>query len=305
MVPLGGDQERLGFTIPGNTSPTGKRIILIDFNAIGSDYFLTLGIPVLQGRGILETDDARSRPVAVINETMARRYWPGGNAVGQSITMAGGAGIPMEIVGVVRDIKYYSLDETARSYVYASALQGPAETPIVHVRVAGDPAQFVASLKREIAGMDPKVAAEQTITFDELRQQPLALRRVMSIVANAFSALSLLLALVGIYGTMANAVGQRTKEIGVRMAFGARAADVYRLILRDGLTPVVIGVGIGLAATGFVSSLIASELFGVTQGDPLTHTLAAMGVVIASTTALSLPALRATRVDPVAILREE
>ncbi len=189
VVPLGGDQERLGFTIPGQTSPTGKRIILIDFNAIGPDYFSTLGIPVLQGRGILETDDARSRPVAVINETMARRYWPAGNAVGQSITMAGGVGIPLEIVGVVRDIKYYSLDETARSYVYASALQGPAETPIVHVRVAGEPAQFVASLKREIAGMDPKVGAEQTITFDELRQQPLALRRVMSIVANAFSAL--------------------------------------------------------------------------------------------------------------------
>ena len=102
---------------------------------------------------------------------------------------------------------------------------------------------------------------------------------------------------------MSNAVGQRTKEIGVRMAFGARATDVYRLILRDGLMPVLAGVVLGLAATGFVSSLIASELFGVTQGDPLTHVVAAASVVIASATALSLPALRATRVDPVAILR--
>ena len=104
---------------------------------------------------------------------------------------------------------------------------------------------------------------------------------------------------------MSNAVGQRTKEIGVRMAFGACATDVYRLLLRDGLTPVLAGVVLGLAATGLVSSLIASELFGVTQGDPLTHLVAAASVVIASATALSLPALRATRVDPVAILREE
>jgi putative ABC transport system permease protein len=115
----------------------------------------------------------------------------------------------------------------------------------------------------------------------------------------------LLLALVGIYGTMANAVGQRTKEIWVRMAFGARAADVYRLILREGLVPVAVGVAIGLAATGFVTTLVRSELFGVTQGDPTTHAVAALGVLLASATALSLPAVRATRVDPVAILREE
>ena len=305
VVPLGGDQERQGFTIPGQLSPTGKPIILIDFNAVGSDYFKTMGIAVLQGRGILETDDARSRPVVVINETMAKRYWPSGNAVGQSITMVGGGGIQLEVVGVVRDIKYYSLDETARSYVYASAWQGPVQSPIVHVRTAGDPIQFVALLKRAISAVDPRVAVDETITFDELRQQPLMLRRVMSIVANAFSLLSLLLALVGIYGTMANAVGQRTKEIGVRMAFGARAADVYRLILGEGLVPVAIGVAIGLTATGFVTTLIASELFGVTQGDPLTHIVAALGVVMASATALSLPAIRATRVDPVAILREE
>ena len=305
VVPLGGDQERIGFTIPGQTTATGKAIILIDFNSIGPDYFQAMGIPIVQGRGILDTDDARSRPVAVINETMARRYWPSVNAVGQTIAIAGSAGLPVEVVGVARDIKYYSLDEAARSYVYVSAFQGPMEAPIVHVRVAGDPSRFVASLKREIADIDARVGAEQTITFDELRQQPLALRRVMSIVANAFSVLALLLALVGIYGTMSNAVGQRTKEIGVRMAFGARATDVYRLILRDGLMPVLAGVVLGLAATGFVSSLIASELFGVTQGDPLTHVAAAASVVIASATALSLPALRATRVDPVAILREE
>ena len=127
----------------------------------------------------------------------------------------------------MRDIKYYSLDEAARSYVYVSAFQGPTEAPIVHVRVAGDPTSSWRPSSARSPDIDPKVGAEQTITFDELRQQPLALRRVMSIVANAFSVLALLLALVGIYGTMSNAVGQRTKEIGVRMAFGAGAADVY------------------------------------------------------------------------------
>ena len=225
--------------------------------------------------------------------------------VGQVIAFAGSTAVQAEIVGVARDIKYYSLDESARSYVYASALQSPAQAPTVHVRVIGDPNQFVPSLKREMAKVDARVGGEQTTTFDELRQQPLMLRRVMSVVASVFSALALLLALVGIYGTMSNAVGQRTKEIGVRMAFGARAGDVYRLILRDGLVPVAAGILLGLVATGLLSNLIASELFGVTQGDPLTHALSAASVVIASVTSLSLPALRATRADPVAILRQD
>ena len=275
------------------------------FNAVGPDYFSTMNIPVVQGRGIPSTDDVRSRPVVVINETMARRYWPSGNALGQTITIAGDPGVHVEIVGVVRDIKYYSVDETARAFVYASALQSPAQAATVHVRVTGDPNLFVPALKREMARVDARVGAEETTTFEELRQQPLMLRRVMSVVANVFSVLSLLLALVGIYGTMSNAVGERTKEIGVRMAFGARAGDVYQLILRDGLMPVAAGVFLGLATTGLVSSLIASELFGVTQGDPMTHAIAAASVVVASATALSLPALRATRVDPVTILRQE
>jgi predicted lysophospholipase L1 biosynthesis ABC-type transport system permease subunit len=236
---------------------------------------------------------------------MARRYWPAGNAVGRRISLAGGPDIPLEIVGVARDIKYYSLDESPRPYVYMSALQGPAAAQILHVRVSGDANAFVATLRREIAAVDADVVAEQAMTFDELRQQPLALRRVMTVMANAFGGLTLLLAIVGIYGTMSNAVGQRTREIGVRLAFGARATDVYRLILGDGLIPVLMGVALGLAATGLVTRFVASELFGVTPGDPLTHLVGVAGVVLASAAALSFPAHRATQVDPVAILRGE
>jgi putative ABC transport system permease protein len=304
VVPLGGSQERLGFTIPGYITPTGKGIVAIDVNAIGADYFKTMSIPIVQGRGITDADDSRSRPVAVVNETMARRYWPAGNPVGQTFSLAGGAGTPLEIVGIVRDLKYYSLDETPRPYVYLSALQNGDAAPVLHVRVIGNPAPFVATLKREIAAVDPRVVAEQTMTFDELRQQPLVVRRVMAVVANTFSALALMLAIVGIYGTMSDAVGQRTKEIGVRMTFGARAADVYGLVLRDGLTPVALGIALGLAATGLVTRLIASELFGIAASDPLTRIVAAASVVIASIVALSFPAHRATRVDPVRILRE-
>jgi ABC-type antimicrobial peptide transport system permease subunit len=273
-------------------------------NAVGPDYFQAMGIPILQGRGIVDTDTPRSRGVAVINETMARRYWPAGNAIGQTISLAGGPAIALEIVGVARDIKYYSLDETARPYIYLAALQGPAAVPVFHVRVSGEASPFVATLKREVAMLDSKVSVDPAMTFDDLRQQPLVLRRVMTVVASAFSGVALLLAVVGIYGTMSNAVSQRTREIGVRLAFGAKAADVYGLILRDGLIPVLIGVGLGLAAAGFVTRLVASELFGVTPGDPLTHVLATASIVLASTAALTVPARRATRVDPVTILRE-
>jgi predicted permease len=305
VVPLGGDQERLGFRIPGHTTPAGRTIVPIDMNAVGSDYFQTMGIGVIRGRGIAEGDDEQSRPVAVVNETMARRYWPDGNAVGGTIFLAGTPELSLTIVGVTRDIKYYSLDETPRPYVYVSAMQQGLSAPVVLVRVNGTASGFVAPLKREIAGADPNVVAEQTMTFDELRQQPLVLRRAMAALANVFGALALLLAIVGIYGTMSNAVGQRTREIGVRLAFGARTNDVYRLILRDGLMPVAAGIVLGLAAASMVTRLITTELFGVTAADPLTHLVAIAGVVLASTAALSVPARRATRVDPVAILREQ
>jgi predicted permease len=306
VVPLGGERERRGFLIPGRTAPDGNPMIRIDYNLVGSGYFETMGIPILRGRGFTGEDTSRSRPVAVINETMARQFWPDGDPIGQRIAIAMTNTGPLEIVGVVRDIKYYAMEEQPRPYVYLFGKQGDGGVGgTLHVRVAGTGDGFAATLRREAAAIDPLVILRDVMTFEELRQQPLAMRTAMTLIATLFGAVALLLTIVGIYGTMTSAVGQRTREIGVRMAFGAGVGDVFRLVLRDGFLPVGAGLALGLAGATTLTRLVAGQLFGVSVRDPLTYGAAVAVVAVTSVVALSLPARWATRVDPVAVLRAQ
>jgi ABC-type antimicrobial peptide transport system permease subunit len=174
----------------------------------------------------------------------------------------------------------------------------------VHVRTNGSDAAAVVGLKRAVSALNPSIVVDQAMSFEDLRRQTLAGRRSMMIMANLFGYLALVLTLVGIYGTMANAVGQRSREIGVRIAFGARTSEVFRLVLRDGFRPVLIGIVIGLAAAAFLSRVVASELFGVTAMDPTTHAIAIATVIVGALCALAVPARRAARVDPIIVLRE-
>ena len=304
VVPLSGESERLGFRIPGYTTPEGRSVVMIDVNAVGTDYFATIGIPVLEGRDFAATDDGRASGVAIVNATTAARYWPGRSAVGQSIVTAGKDGRTMQVVGVVRDIKYYSLDEQPRPYVYFAADQSPLPAHVVHVRTRGADSAAVLEIKRAVSDLNPSVVVDQAMSFEELRRQPLAGRRAMMVMTNLFGGLALVLTLVGIYGTMANAVAQRSREIGVRIAFGAGGREVFGLIMRDGLRPVVIGMFAGVAAAGLLSRLVASELFGVTATDPLTHAVAVAAVLAGALGALAVPARRAARVDPITVLKE-
>ncbi|HSC27556.1 MAG TPA: ABC transporter permease [Vicinamibacterales bacterium] len=305
VVPLGGEEERLGFLIPGYTPPDGKQIVSIDVSVVGRDYFPAIGIPIVRGRGFTERDRPTGRVTAVVNETMARRYWPSKDAVGQTLVLAGPTPRTLEVIGVAKDIKYYSIDEAPRPYLYVSSEESGAPAGTLHVRVNGSAEAFVATLRQETAALDPSLAPLEATTFAKLRERPLSLRRAMSLIAAAFGALALVLAVVGLYGTMSNAVGQRTREIGVRMAFGARGPDVFRLIVRQALAPVFAGLLLGLGASGLVTPLIASELFEVGPGDPATYAVATGGLVLAAFAAVSAPARRATRVDPIAILRQE
>ena len=304
VVPLAGDSERLGFRIPGYTTPEGRSVIMVDVNAISGGYFATLGIPVLEGRDFAATDNARASGVAIVNATMAERYWPGRSAVGQTIVTAGRDATSIQVVGVVKDIKYYSLDEPPRPYMYLAADQSTLPSQVVHVRTNGSDAAAVVGLKRAVSALNPSIVVDQAMSFEDLRRQTLAGRRSMMIMANLFGYLALVLTLVGIYGTMANAVGQRSREIGVRIAFGARTSEVFRLVLRDGFRPVLIGIVVGLAAAAFLSRVVASELFGVTAMDPTTHAIAIATVIVGALCALAVPARRAARVDPIIVLRE-
>jgi len=162
----------------------------------------------------------------------------------------------------------------------------------------------VLEIRRTVSDLNPSVVVDQAMSFEELRRQPLAGRRAMMVMTNLFGGLALVLTLVGIYGTMANAVAQRSREIGVRIAFGAGGREVFGLIMRDGLRPVVIGVFAGVAAAGLLSRLVASELFGVSATDPLTHAVAVAAVLVGALGALAVPARRAARVDPITVLKE-
>jgi len=305
VVPLGTNRESRGFIIPGHVAPNGSRFTSIANNVVGPDYFAAMGIPLLRGRDFDERDaQPGAPPVAVINETMARRFWPNGDAVGQSVqTKVNGPAI--EIVGVVRDIKYYSLAEDPLPYVYASAAQYYTPDATMHIRAAGDPKALMRVARKEIESLDPNLAITGFTTFAELRQVPLFPARAMAIVSSLFGLLALLLAAVGIYGVTSFTVGQRTREIGVRIALGAERGDIFRLIVGQGLAITLIGVGVGLVAALALTRFLSSQLFGVSARDPLTFTAVALLLTFVASVACWIPARRAAKVDPMVALRTE
>src|SRR5262249_32448420 len=211
----------------------------------------------------------------VINETMARRFWPNTDAVGQSI-QTGGNRPPMEIIGIARDIKYYSLAEEPQPYVYTSAAQLYTPYLTLSLRTAGDLKALANALRKEVERLDPNVAIVQLTTFAELRQTPLFPSRAMAIVSGLFGLLALLLAAVGIYGITSYMVGQRTREIGIRIALGAERRDIFQLIVGQGVVTALIGVGVGLGAALALTRFLSSQLFGVSALDPLTFAAVAL-----------------------------
>ena len=305
VVPLGTGRESMGFIIPGHEAPDGSAFISIANNTVGPDYFAAMGIPLLRGRDFDERDSQTgARPVAVINETMAQRYWPNGNAVGQSIqTRVDGPAI--EIVGVVRDIKYYSLAEEPQPYVYASAAQAYTPGITMHLCATGDTRALILAAQKEIERLDPNLAITNFTTFAELRQAPLFPGRAMAIVSSLFGFLALLLAAVGIYGVTSYTVGQRTREVGIRIALGAQRAAILRLIIGQSVSITLIGVGVGLIAALALTRFLSSLLFGVSATDLLTFVMIALLLTFVALLACWIPARRATKVDPMIALRCE
>ena len=310
VVPLGPDRESQGFRIPGRApeasddAPNGT--LSIASNAVGPDYFGVMGIPLVAGRGFDERESQPgARPAVVINETMAKKFWPGGDAVGRTLIAPGDTTVEAEIVGVARDIKYYALGEEPRPYVYASAGMIYSPSAIMHVRAAGDPRRLSRAVRKEVEAVDGNVAVSEMATFAELRRVPLFAQRAMASVSGLFGLLALLLTSVGIYGQMAYSVAERTREIGIRLALGARRADIFRLVVRQGLLLAAAGIAAGLAASFALTRLLRGVLFGVGASDPAT--LASVSLLLAAVAFLAcyLPARRATRVDPMVALRYE
>jgi predicted permease len=268
-------------------------------------FFAALGVELAEGRDFTARDDSSAPAVAIVNQTLVRRYWPDGNAIGKQLRINTADAPLMTVVGVAPDMKYGNLNEPPRPFVYVAITQSYAGTATLLVRTAGDPHAAAASVTAVIAALDPEMPADVR-TYDQLMAgRALLLPRFAATLAGAFGALAFVLAVVGLYGIVSYTVSQRVREMGIRVALGARPATVVRMVVRGGLAQAGLGIGIGLVAALGATRALKSLLFGVGAAD--LATFASVAVTLAAVAALAswIPARRAARVDPMVALRSE
>lgn len=303
-VGLASGRRSVGSLTVEGYQPAPGEVVRFMFNNVGPTYFATTGMTLVQGRAFNERDiDGRPR-VAVVNELAARRYFGGvDKAIGKRI---GFGTLDIEVVGVVRDARVIALREAPTPMAFAPILQVPGYAQALDVRVAGAPVHVAEAVRRAVADTEPRLLADSRPTVvGESLDRGLARDRVVAGLAIAFGALALLLACIGLYGVLTYAVAQRTSEMGVRMALGATASDVLRLVLGDGLRVTVAGITVGAIGAFAAGRLIRSLLFGVTPSDPVTFAAVLTALLVVASLASLLPARRAARVDPMTALRAE
>jgi predicted permease len=301
--PFGGGLMRSVFLEGQAPTPNGRGV-LVQLNNVGLRFFETLGIPLLQGRDFSEQDGEGAPQVVIINETMARRFWPNQDAIGKRFKFFGEE-FYREVVGVARDTKYNGLTEANTPFIYVPLLQNYSGAGTLHVRATGDAAQITAAVRGVVKELAPNVPLLNVQTLSDRVDQSLNGQRLQTRLLAFFGLLALLLSSIGIYGVMAYSVAQRTREIGIRMALGARSQNVLSLVVRQGMALVMGGVALGLIAAFAVTRLIGSLLFGVGAADPATFVAASLLLVGVAALAGYLPARRATKVDPLIALRHD
>jgi macrolide transport system ATP-binding/permease protein len=280
--------------------PRNGRLTQLDQVAPG--YFETLGIPIVRGRSFTANDRQGSAPVVIVNETLAKQMWPHEEALGRRLRLINDK-TPREIVGVAKTIKYNFLGEDDTAFFYLPLEQNYSSQAIVLVRSAGDPGGILGTVRRELQQLEPTMPLLNVNTYPEVFQQSLWAPRMGAWLLGIFAGLALLLAAIGLYGVMAYGVSQRTRELGIRLALGARQQDVRNMVVRQGLILALGGVAIGLAAAFALARLVTNLLFGVAATDPVTFTLIPIVLLAVALLASYLPAWRASRVNPVEALR--
>lgn len=302
VVPLNESVETRGVLIPGHETAPGKNYFSIDVNAVGPDYFATMEIPIVAGRAFNEDDYRKGSPqVAIVGEAMARRFWSGESAIGKTIRFSSD-GPDVEIVGVVRDIKYYALTEDQRSYIYSPITQYNVGIASMIMRTDGDAARFDGLVKNELKAIDPTIALN-AMSFVKLRKRALLLPRGMLAIAILFGAIATVLMAVGLYGVISYSVNRRIYEIGVRLALGAERRDILMMVIRQGLTLTAIGSAAGLILAAAVTRFLQAQLFGVATMDPLTYLTITFMMAFVAILACYVPARRATRIPPTIALK--
>jgi putative ABC transport system permease protein len=273
-------------------------------NIVDPHYFEALGIPLLRGRAFTSADRPGTPQVVVINQTMADQFWKDQDPIGKRFKFFGDEQYT-EVIGVVKDSKYNALVEDPQPFLYQPLAQNYTPAATLHVRTAADAAALVATVRNAVHEIDPRLTVFDVRTLKEQVDRSLAPQRLNVWLLTTFGVVALLLAAIGIYGVASYSVSQRTREIGIRMALGAARRDVLRLVLRQGLALIVIGVAVGLGGALIVTRLLSSLLFGVRATDPTTFVTTALMLTAVAVLATYIPARRATRVDPLMALRYE
>jgi putative ABC transport system permease protein len=313
-LPLGGNGFVLAFAVQGRPDVSSKDSSLhANIRLVTPDFFRTLGIRLLKGRAFTPHDNPQSVPVIVINKTMADRIWPGEDPIGKRITFGDTKGKDvqwMEVVGVVADIHHRALDQDPGSEVYWPQLQNPVGGNLsIVLRTAGKPTRLAGAVREAVRSIDSDLPVERVRTMESVVAEALAGSRFQTVLLGIFAGAALLLAAIGVYGVISYSVAQRTHEIGIRLALGARRPEVLRLVIRQGMALVLAGVGLGLALAliliGWLSERLASFLYGGRAFDPLTLTAVPLVLLAVALLANWLPARRATKVEPVVALRYE
>ena len=312
-------RERRAFTVEAQPPASADLPHVVAHDWLLGQYFDAMGIELRRGRYLSQQDSAQSEPVVVINETMARQFWPGLEPVGQRIAWGGprNHGPWMRIVGIVTDVKQGPLGTATVAQTYQPWVQSVADSRSADtvfgalrslklvVRANGDPITTAGAIQAQVRAIDPSLPVAQVRTMETVVNESAAPQRFNTVLLGGFAAVALVLAAIGIGGVLATAVSRRTQEIGLRMALGARRGDVLRMVMGQGMALVLLGLAVGIPSALLATRLMSSLLFGIAPHDVMTFT-AATGVLLAvSLVACYVPARRATRVDPMVALRWE
>jgi len=307
VLPLSGDHNRADITIEALPTPDPGKFPHPDFHMVSPSYIDALSIPLLRGRNFTDADTDTAPQVALINATMARRFWPNEDATGKRFHWGHpGSKEPwIEIIGVVGDTKLYGLANPSRLELYMPLQQSRSSDMFLVLRSAIDPASLTPAVRDAVAAIDKDQPVFNVNTMKQLVDDSVATRHITLVLLGLFSGLALLLAAIGIYGVISYSVQQRTHEIGIRMALGAQRRDVLRLVVGQGVRLAALGIAIGIAAAFGLTRLMASLLFGVGAYDPVAFVTAAIILLLVAIAACYIPARRAIAVDPMVALRYE
>jgi predicted permease len=306
-VPMGNYVDGTGVTIEGHLTPAGEQPPVIMFNAIDPDYFHTMRIPLLRGRTLTDADGASSLHVAIVNQTMAERFWAGQDAIGKRFRTGETGDILWQVVGVAQNGKYGMLAEDPQPFFYLPLTQHFVHMRALQIRTSVPPETLMLPVQRTVKELEPglPIFSLRTMTDSLSGANGFMIFRTAALLASCIGGMGLVLAVVGVYGVVAFAASQRTRELGIRMALGASRAQVLKLTLRQGIWTVLVGSGVGLLAAFGVGHGVADLLLGVSGTDPLTFATATVLLVAVALFAGYIPARRAMKLDPMVALRYE